>query len=1126
MTQKLIASRVFVRHRYVRSVDLARDVNDPDALEGYVVTPSVRDAVIRILTGLSKESHQRAFRIIGPYGIGKSAFGVFLARLLSEGGKGPVTELLFEAVGTNGDVDTTRWHPVIVSGRRVSFARELLRMVVGDLNKDPGSSSVKLKARAQSMLTQDISIDAHEVTALVAEMAAELRSRTGKGLLLLVDEMGRFLEHAAANIETEDPSIFQSLAEHSCGRAGGDLAVVGFLHHGFADYVAGMGEWIEAEWSRTSERYEELSFGGSTEQSLFMLARALEPSQPHTAAIRRRAEKIYRESIDRNLFALPHQDVVEIASNLYPLHPAAVATLSLAIRRFGQNERSMFSFLQSLEPAGFKRFAQFNTYDADHWYLVPSVFDHLAATISESPGGDRTRRWSLAFDALAIGANLPQGHQDVLKAVALVAILEPIPGLIADAKSIAWVLNISKTEVQPLLDELAGWKLIYRRPHRDDYSLWSNSSVNLSQWLDEAKMHVRRPERLEDISSFLKPIRPAVAHRHYHETGTLRTFEVRLWTGENISKRNADGLILVVPVYPGEDWEKALSDATSATEDDPLVLVCARKVLPEDLNWAHELSLWSWVRDNCNELKVDELARVEVGERIAAAERAMMSATTLLSSTTSTREEMFWLTGKPVRLPKAGLSALLSDICDKAYNQAPILKNELINRPKLSSAVASARIRLLDRMLTFADQELLGMDGTPPERTIYISLFEASGLHGENEHGRISFGPPGPEDPFRWGYVWNRIADRLGNGEAISFAALMDELAKAPYGLRASPALLVITAFVLASRDNVAVMERNSFQPDLTTAHFMRLAKNPGNFTIKSLREEEKQCGIVQALAMRLSVIGECHPTITGISEKLFTWYNALPPYALKTKSVSATAIAVRDVLRRATEPGCLLFQDLPKACNMVAKDGTLEVERFAELLDGALLELNEAPQKLRAQVTTAMLHAFGVASLDSLRMRIKVDYEPHQLELVDYRLRVFIDRTMNNEAGPDNWLDGIAGHLTGQRLNNWTDETLNEFDYEIRLVSGKLAKWLALARTRQTRSEDLRSVHVVGIDGKEEVIVVRRDHPNPLLAMQLNAVRKILENDPEALEVLGQLLAEYAGNHDGAQEAKEKVLS
>lgn len=1108
MTANSISSRIAIRRRYVRSVDLARDVDDPHALEGYVITPSVRDAAIRILAGLSVESRQRAFRIVGPYGAGKSAFGVFLAQLLRERGRGPAMELLSEA--TRGAIDVPPWRPVIVSGRRVSFARELLRVVTSYSAEEVETAFEDLRRRAKLMLDQDDALDVQEVTLLVAEMAAEMRSRLGEGLLLLVDEMGRFLEHAATNIGTEDPSIFQGIAERSGGAAGANLAIVGFMHHRFVDYVAGMGGWIEAEWSRSSERYEELSFGGSTEQSLFMLARAIEPTQAHLDAVRRRARKIYREAVDRGLFALPREDVVPIAPNLYPLHPAAVAALSLAIRRFGQNERSLFGFLQSLEPASLMRFAHSTAYGADNWYLVPSVFDHLAATVGDSPVGDRTRRWSLAYDAMAGSADLPADHQNVVKTIALVAVLEPIPGFVADSRNIAWSLGSTKVQIQPILKELAQRNLIYRRPYRGDYSLWSSSSVDLSHWLDEARAKVRVPERLDDISSLLTSSRPAVAHRHYHSTGTLRTFKVLLWTGGVVGKRSADGLILVAPVYPGENRNKVLRNAAAAIQDDPLALVCARRVSPQDLKWAHELAIWCWVKDNCEELKVDELARAEVGERIGNAEQALTRTTSLLSSTSGTREETWWFAGKPVAMPPEGLSVLLSDICDKAYDGSPILKNELINRAKLSSAAASARTRLLDQMLTCMDQAHLGMEGAPPERTIYLSLFQASGIHRKDMQGCFAFRAPGPEDPCRWGPVWARMAELLDCGEVVSFSELMADLAAPPYGLRGDPAMLAITAFVLASRSNIAVMERNSFQPDLTAAHFMRLAKSPRNFALKSLHESTNQRGVVAALAASLEPIGLCKPSVTSVSEKLFMWYNTLPPHALKTTSVSATAVAVRGALRKATEPGSLFFHDLPSACGSIAEDGAIDIGHFKNSLNRALVELESVTPLLRSRAVEAALQAFGARNLSALRTQIQKDYAPHRNDLNDYRLRVFIERAVNTEIPPDRWLDGIAGHLTGHRPDNWTDDMLEKFGFEIHVVANSLAKWLALAKTRKPRSPDLTSVHVVGIDGRERVVVVSRDKPNPHLVRRLRTVRKAMENDPKAVEVLAQLLAEY----------------
>ena len=1104
-----ISSHISIRRRYVRSVDMERDVGDPAGLDGYVVTPSIRDATTRILSGLSDQSSQRAFRVVGPYGAGKSAFGLLIAQLFAEQGKGgPATELLQDIMGDPVAIPT--WRPIIINGRRASFARELLNVVVR-ICDDVLKASAGLRENAQGLLDCKTNPDVHVVAALVSEVAGLQRRETGAGLLLLIDEMGRFLEHAAARINDEDPSIFQIIAERAGGSINTDFSVVCFLHHRFVDYVSDQGGWIEAEWARSAERYEEITFHGSTEQSLFMLARALDPESTHTPTIRKKSRKLYQEAVNRDLFAVPSADIAEAADSLYPLHPSAVSTLCLATRRYGQNERSIFSFLQSLEPASFRQYIHATRYDASNWYRTPLVLDYLSATIPDSPGGVGSSRYALALNALANTANMPEDHCNVLKTIALIAILEPVPGLQANTRMIAWSLGITKSRIQSILDDLAERNVIYRRPHRGDYGLWSSSSVDLSRWLDEARVKARLPGRIEDISSLLTSARPAVAHRHYHKTGTLRTFNVVLWSADKVPERNADGLILVVPVHPDEEVEQIVCNVPENVLKDPLVLICIRKVTTADLEWTRELALWNWIRDNCQELRLDDLARTEVNERITSAERAMMSVTALLSAATSMREEQWLVGGEPVSIPKGGLSTQLSEVCDRVFDQSPTLRNELINRSRLSTAVSSARMRLLEKMLNNADQEDLGLEGTPPERTIYLSLFKATGIHEVDSGGVGRFTRPGSADPYRWGPIWNRISELLETGENLNFAVLLDDLAAPPHGLRAAPALLLIAAYILAYRDSIAIMERNTFQPDLTISHFMRLAKNPRNFVLKSMQENEKQSGLVQVLAANLQVLGACRPTIRDVSEKLFSWYNTLTPYTLKTKTVSATAIAVRELLGKAIEPVQLLFHDLPEACGSVVLDGKVDVGQFVESLNAALLELDGVMPRLRSRAVDAAVQAFGVPDLDALQSRIRDEYEPHRLRLGDYRLLVFVDRAMNRDLSPEIWLDGVAGHLTGSRPGSWADETLDKFEYEIRSIAGTLAKWLILLRTKQADDSGMRSIHVVDAGGREEVIVIRSNQQNPAFTTRLNAVRNALGNDPGDLEVLGQLLLECA---------------
>ena len=590
---------------------------------------------------------------------------------------------------------------------------------------------------------------------------------------------------------------------------------------------------------------------------------------------------------------------------------------------------------------------------------------------------------------------------------------------------------------------------------------------------------------------------------------------MRLWTSDGTGKRNADGLILVAPVYPGDDRQGVLRGAMAAVEGDRLALICARSVEKEDLKWAHELSLWTWVRDNCGELRVDDLARAEVNDRIAAAERALTNATAVLSAASGVRKESWWREGRAVDLPRGGLTVLLSDICDSVYSQAPILKNDLINRTRLSAAVASARTRLLDRMLNETAHADLGMTGTPPERTIYLSLFHASGIHGESGPERFAFRPPPAEDPYQWSPVWTHLSQLLDSGEVVSFAALLEALAAPPFGLRTAPALLTIIAFVLSSRENFALMERNSFQPDLTAAHFMRLAKAPGNFALQSLREGSEQKGALKALSTGLKTIGECSPTVAGITERLFVWYNGLPEHARITNSISDKANAVRAMLRKASEPGSLIFRDLPEVCS-AKKKGGVDAERYALTLDKALFEVGNAVPTIRSLALASTVRAFDAMDVADLRSRIFAEYEPHLDRLGDGKLRGFVKRALNESASEDRWLDGIAGHLVGRRLGNWTDDTISEFDLEIRLAAKNLERWLSLIGNVQEVQPGLRRIHVIHSDGREEVFTVRREGASSRKQMRLDAVRKALEDEPHPERILGELLVQYTENQIG----------
>ena len=61
---------VVVSPRFARSASLVRDAHRPNALDGYILTPTGRDVLRRLSDALRGDSPTRAWSLTGPYGSG------------------------------------------------------------------------------------------------------------------------------------------------------------------------------------------------------------------------------------------------------------------------------------------------------------------------------------------------------------------------------------------------------------------------------------------------------------------------------------------------------------------------------------------------------------------------------------------------------------------------------------------------------------------------------------------------------------------------------------------------------------------------------------------------------------------------------------------------------------------------------------------------------------------------------------------------------------------------------------------------------------------------------------------------------------------------------------------------
>ena len=123
-------------------------------------------------------------------------------------------------------------------------------------------------------------------------------------------------------------------------------------------YAKDLDEETKNEWKKIQGRFNEISFIESPEQSMRILAQAIQQtfSSVEAKKVAKTTSEILKSLENEN--ALPPgmnlSDSEDIFLNCYPLHPSTAALLPILSQRIGQNERTMFSYLGSQHEFGFK----------------------------------------------------------------------------------------------------------------------------------------------------------------------------------------------------------------------------------------------------------------------------------------------------------------------------------------------------------------------------------------------------------------------------------------------------------------------------------------------------------------------------------------------------------------------------------------------------------------------------------------------------------------------------------------------------------------------------------------------------------------------------------------------------
>lgn len=1086
---KSLAAFTWPVDSFGRSVNLKLSVGKTTDIAPFRFTEKSISLFDQILNAAQIGQTDRAFSIIGPYGSGKSSFALFASSVLGQSKTESVAqsleqlEVISPELGEKARVQIESqekgFFPIALQGEKAPFDLTLCKGLfeaITSTETDTGwvppqlLDSVHL---AIETLQSGLSATS-DVIDLYKQAAAHAKASGYQGLFVIADEFGKFLERAAGQGDLPDLAAAQYLAELASSENEPSIIFLVLLHQSFRDYASTLSQTQRLEWNKIQGRFKQVDFSEDSENLYDLIAACLGRStldDTDEDDIQEWAIRVFDQVKELPLFqgSTKAGSWSKLLPSVYPFHPIALYGLPRLSARLGQNERTLFTFLVSEDPLGFKRFLSETMHEANHlpsltFDLIVDFFLYGARFSSSSPDIRRSiSQLESALDRLGDRSNM---EKQILKVLGGLQLLRSGPVLPVSKSTLLASLGLSdKSEreaFESALDYLMANKLVIHRKFSGEYHLWEGSDFDFDQAISQAREQIK--DGLDISSSLPKEFlsRPLMAQQHGMTTGTARGFarifkstkdvlEMELeglFDQENVT--GADGVIIHTAPSNLAEMNEVIAWASSITDDRILITIPSSPSGTQNL--LEDMSALTRIKTESPEIHDDPVALKELEAR----EEGMAA---LLSEALNTLSEpgelgpLWWWQGKCREVKdRRELNRFLSTICDELYSEAPIIQNELVNRSHLPTTVVIAVKKIIEGLLHGIGDEGLNFEGNGPEVSIFKTLFEKTQIY-KKRRGAWALTDLQSDDPLRWRPAWLAIEEYFEESQKTdrNFGDLFSLLRSRPYGLKSGVIPLLVWTVLIYHRDTICLYHDGTYIRNWDVETFDLSTKAPDRFTVRWLTAQHATKTIVGGL---LSVLLDDHSSkqrggVNTLLSSLFDWYRKLPEFAQQTNHLSQEGMGLRLAITTSIDPIDLLFTKIPVGLGlepfpdretgiMPKRLPTSRTALLKEKFVTAINDVGEAYHRLQSDMVTYMADAFDCErKIPELKQRLRETAVPVMDYVHDIQVKAFLNRAVSTSDQEDEkWLEALGATLTNQSPRYWSDHHSEEFREKISLAA------------------------------------------------------------------------------------------
>lgn len=952
----------------------------------YILTPNAELVYSQLVNGF--KIGIRAYNLIGAYGTGKSAF--------LKAFENDITNLSnnFQNKAFNG------FEFIKFVGKYTSFKKEFADfLAVGNIN-----------------------------TENIVKAIEEYYSKSNSGLVILADEFGKFLEYAAQNNPEEELYFIQELAEYFNDK-NKNILFISTLHQDFNQYAFNLSKAQKNEWDKVKGRLKEITFNEPVEQLLFLAAKRIEKlgfTNDNDSTI-----TLFNVIQNSKLFPLRDYFSKEIAEKLFPLDVLSASVLTLSLQKYGQNERSLFSFLDSNDPYNL---FDYNSLENPH-FNVACVYDYLIhnyysfLTTKYNP---HYSQWTNIRAAIEMTEGRFTGSPDnavkIIKTIGLLNLFGNSSGNIDEIFLEQYaLLSLGIPNSKQIIDELVKSRILRYVGYSNRFVLAQGTDLDVEKALEAASLSVETPKNIIDYVREYFTGNYIIAKSVSYIKGTPRLFEFNLIDKlvDDIPVGEVDGFINLI--LSNNVAEQEVIEFSQISEEAVLVAYYQNyKQIEESI---YEILKIQKIKNDYHD---DKIALNELGELEQFHKNALNKL--INEDLYSNNGNVQWFYhGELLKITSAKvLNIELSRICDEdIYTGTPVFRNEMVNKTKISTPISTAKKVLLRNLLDNWQVENLGFNSTnfPPEKTIYLSLLKETGIH-RIQNDKLTVSRPTDE-----GYdaLWE-LGERFLESSKYSRRNLqdfIDQLSIKPFKLKQGFIDFWLPIFLFIKRNDFALFNKDIYIPELTFDNLELVSKKAKDYEVKAFDVEGVKLRMFNQYREMLEQTEKDVVTNQSFIETVkpfLKFYKDIPDYSKKTLRLGKRALKLRDAIANSKDPEKTFFEDFPSAMDVsmieLQKD-TKKLENYISEIQISIREIRTSYSGLIERFENYILNEIVGENLGFEEYKVKLQnrFKTIKKHLLKPNHKVFVQRLNSPLDDKNAWLNSLVQVCLGKTLDNITDE-------------------------------------------------------------------------------------------------------